>query len=95
MGKYSQKLMGKEVGSASVYAEPHTMKGQTIDARAAQEAVSGAVDPNTLSAKQVKISTPAMRVSVGDCSAEPKTTGIKMRGTGAATKGVMSRGPMA
>ena len=24
-----------------------------------------------------------------------KTTGIKMRGTGAATKGVMSRGPMA
>jgi hypothetical protein len=26
---------------------------------------------------------------------EPKTSGIKMRGTGAATKGVMSRGPMA
>ena len=25
---------------------------------------------------------------------ELKTTGIKMRGTGAATKGVMSRGPM-
>ena len=25
----------------------------------------------------------------------PKTTGIKMRGAGAATKGVMSRGPMA
>ena len=25
----------------------------------------------------------------------PKTSGIKMRGTGAATKGVMSRGPMA
>lgn len=24
-----------------------------------------------------------------------KTTGIKMRGTGAATKGVMARGPMA
>jgi hypothetical protein len=28
-------------------------------------------------------------------SGEPKTTGIKMRGIGAATKGVMSRGPMA
>lgn len=27
--------------------------------------------------------------------AKPKTSGIKMRGTGAATKGVMSRGPMA
>jgi hypothetical protein len=25
---------------------------------------------------------------------EPKTTGIKMRGAGAATKGVMCRGPM-
>jgi hypothetical protein len=26
---------------------------------------------------------------------EPKTSGIKMRGTGAAIKGLMSRGPMA
>ncbi len=26
---------------------------------------------------------------------EPKTSGIKMRGAGAATKGTMSRGPMA
>lgn len=26
---------------------------------------------------------------------EPKTTGIKMRGTGCATKGLMSRGPLA
>jgi hypothetical protein len=95
MAKYSQKLMGKEVGQASVYAEPHTMKGQKINSRAAQEAVSGAVDPNTLSSKQTKISTPAMRVSVGDCSAEPKTTGIKMRGAGAATRGITSRGPMA
>ena len=25
---------------------------------------------------------------------EPKTTGIKIRGTGAATKGLMARGPM-
>ncbi len=25
---------------------------------------------------------------------EPKTSGIKVRGTGAATKGVMARGPM-
>ena len=95
MAKYSQKLMGKEVGQASTYAEPHTMKGKKIDARAAQESVSGAVDPNTLSSKQTKISTPAMRVSVGDCSAEPKTTGIKMRGAGAATRGITSRGPMA
>jgi len=33
-------------------------------------------------------------VSLGK-SGEPKTTGIKMRGTGAATRGTMSRGPMA
>lgn len=36
---------------------------------------------------------------VGNFSKEPapgpKTSGIKMRGTGAATKGLMSRGPMA
>jgi hypothetical protein len=36
------------------------------------------------------------RVSAGDPGREDtKTTGIKIRGTGAATKGVMARGPMA
>jgi len=38
-------------------------------------------------------------MSVGNISRdpykEPKTSGIKIRGTGAATKGVMARGPMA
>jgi len=92
---YSKKLMGKEVGQASVYAEPHTMKGKKIDARSAQDAVSGAVDPNTLSSKQTLVSTPAMRVSVGDLSAPTKTSGITMRGAGAATRGKTSRGPMA
>ena len=37
--------------------------------------------------------------AVGTMHAQPypatKTTGIKIRGTGAATKGVMARGPMA
>lgn len=52
-------------------------------------------DPNTLSAKEVTCSTPAMRVSAGDPAREDvKTTGIKIRGTGAATKGTMARGPM-
>jgi hypothetical protein len=32
-------------------------------------------------------------VSIGN-NDEVKTSGIKIRGTGAATKGVMSRGPM-
>ena len=31
MGKFSEKLMGKEVGNASKYAEPHTPKGTELD----------------------------------------------------------------
>ena len=97
MAKYSKKVMGKEVGNAEVYAAPHTMKGKTMNTKDAMMAVSRPPDPNTLLAKQ---STPGgqnvARVSLGDpASDNVKTTGIKMRGTGAATKGVMSRGPMA
>lgn len=40
-----------------------------------------------------------LRMSVGNLTSkpypEPKTSGIKIRGTGAATKGTMARGPMA
>ena len=40
-----------------------------------------------------------LRVSVGNLSSkgypEPKSSGIKTRGNGAATKGTMARGPMA
>jgi hypothetical protein len=95
MGKYSDKMMGKEVGQASTYAEPHTMTGKKIDSKAAMDAVYGGVDPNTRSAKDVNPSTEAMRVSIGSKSTETKTSGIKMRGAGAATKGTMCRGPMA
>jgi hypothetical protein len=35
----------------------------------------------------------AVGISKGNFK-EPKTTGIKIRGTGAATKGTMARGPM-
>jgi hypothetical protein len=53
-------------------------------------------DPNTLAANQVKNSTQAMRVSAGDPGKDyVKTDGIKIRGTGAATKGLLARGPMA
>jgi hypothetical protein len=96
MAKFSQKVMGKEVGNAEVYAAPHTMKGKTMNTKDAMMAVSRPPDPNTLLAKQ---STPGgqnvARVSMGDPARDGvKTTGTKMRGTGAATKGVMSRGPM-
>jgi hypothetical protein len=86
MAKFSKKMMGKEVGDASVYAKPHG-----VNAKAAKK-----TDPNTLSAKQISPRTVAMRVSGGDPAADDvKTTGIKIRGTGAATKGLMARGPMA
>jgi hypothetical protein len=86
MAKFSKKMMGKEVGDASVYAKPH---GVNAKAKKMQ-------DPNTLSAKQISPRTVAMRVSGGDPAADDvKTTGIKIRGTGAATKGLMARGPMA
>jgi len=86
MAKFSMKQGGKEVGSASVYAQPHGEANKKANV----------VDPNTLSAKQTNPYTVSARVSAGDPAADDvKTTGIKMRGTGAATKGVMSRGPMA
>jgi hypothetical protein len=88
MATFSKKLMGKEVGDAKVYATPHTMTGKVVKA-------------STNPGKDSDISsTNTMRMSVGNYSnaknaPETKTTGIKIRGTGAATKGVMARGPMA
>jgi len=85
---YSMKKGGKEVGPASVYAEPHTMDGKKMKP-------SKMIDPNTRAANKIKPGMPAMRVSAGDPGADDvKTSGIKVRGTGAATKGTMARGPM-
>ena len=86
MPKFSKKMMGKEVGDASVYAEPHTMTGGKVK-------LGNGYDAEPTSANR-------MNVSVGNVNRDgynpaPKTSGIKVRGTGAATKGVMARGPMA
>jgi hypothetical protein len=95
MAKFSMKKGGKEVGSADVYAQPHTMKGTALGAKEAIMAVSRKPDPTRQLAGDFKPGKPAARVSLGDPDADDvKTSGIKMRGTGAATKGVMSRGPM-
>jgi hypothetical protein len=88
MAKYSQKLMGKEVGQADVYAEPHTMTGKKTPIS------TNPGKPGSMN------NTNTMRMSVGDYNnakniPDTKTSGIKIRGTGAATKGVMARGPMA
>jgi hypothetical protein len=53
-------------------------------------------DPNNISANDSNGSIPARRVSGGDPARnEVKTSGIKQRGSGAATKGFTSRGPLA
>jgi hypothetical protein len=93
MATFSKKVMGKEVGDAKVYAKPHDMKGKVVNHKEPSKVMS---DPNTLASNQVTRKTGAKRVSAGDPNAnDVKTTGMKMRGTGCATKGVMSRGPMA
>jgi len=88
MAKFSDKQMGKEVGNAAVYAEPHTMDGKAMKISS-----TPGKEPNRSKADTVNMSIGAISKAAGD--EQVKTTGIKMRGTGAATKGLMSRGPMA
>ena len=85
MAKFSMKQGGKEVGSADVYAKPHTMSGKNIDVNEGVTKKGNGID--------------AVKMSVGDQifksqMDEVKTSGIKQRGHGAATKGFTSRGPM-
>lgn len=87
MAKYSMKKGGKEVGSAEVYAAPHTMKGETTNAKTYQGVKSGAEVMNN------------MNISVGGISKgnyakeNPHGVGV-MRGYGAATKGRKISGKM-
>ena len=88
MAKFSKKVGGKEVGGASVYAEPHTMSGKVVKA-----STNPGKEPNRSKLDTYDVSIGAISKSAGN---EPtKTDGIKVRGTGAATKGLMARGPMA
>jgi len=83
---YSMKRDGKEVGPASVYAPPHTMNGKAMKIS----------DNPGKDSELSKLSS--MKMSVGNINtgeSTTKTSGIKVRGTGAATKGLMARGPMA
>jgi hypothetical protein len=80
--------MAKNNKPASVYAKPHTMSGKAVG--------------NELPAESVESGNEyldKMNMSVASVTKGPfaktKTDGIEMRGAGAATKGRMSRGPMA
>jgi hypothetical protein len=85
MAKFSEKVKGKEIGQANVYAEPHTMSGKGVEAKVPVKTGAAAMNDMNISVGGV---------SKGNYKPE-KTDGIKIRGTGAATKGVMARGPMA
>jgi len=77
---------------ADTYANPHTNKEKHITG---QEVMDRGEFVHTKSAKDAKLTDP---VKSGVCygeTKETKTSGIEMRGAGAATKGRMSRGPMA
>ena len=87
MATFSKKMGGKEVGSAAVYAKPHTMSGKSVAAE-----TNPGRGPNRSNLETLDISLGGLSKSAGN---EPtKTSGIKMRGAGAATKGTMCRGPM-
>jgi len=88
MATFSKKLMGKEVGQASTYAKPHTMSGKVVKA----ESQPGR-GPNRNRLETVDMSVGNIDKSGNEHGV--KTSGIKTRGNGAATKGVMARGPMA
>jgi len=91
MAKFSQKLKGKEVGSAEVYAKPHTMSGRGMTINELEKSREGGVNNSKLDSLDISIG--AISKSAGN---EPiKTRGIETRGNGAATKGRIARGPMA
>jgi hypothetical protein len=88
MATQSMKKMGKEVGPASLYAKPHTMSGKSVTV-----VENPGKEPNRSKADTYDVSVGGISKSAGN---EPtKTDGIKIRGTGCATKGTMARGPMA
>ena len=77
--------MAKNNLPASAYAKPHTMSGKAVS-------IKDVGIPLKMPKKDPWV--PLEGVSIGN-NEGPAIDGIKMRGTGAATKGLMCRGPMA
>jgi hypothetical protein len=73
---------------ASAYAKPHTMDGKPVGISS-----NPGVPPNRSKADTVDMSVGNISKSAGNETT--KTSGIVTRGNGAATKGLMARGPMA
>jgi hypothetical protein len=71
---------------ASAYAKPHTMSGKSVK-------ISD--NPGGMPVKEALKANMSLANERSNPYPGVKTSGIKIRGTGAATKGVMARGPMA
>ena len=75
-------------GTAEEYAPPHTMKDAPVTVNSAEE-------PTMSNNEHLRRANVSVAWNRSNEYPETKTTGIKVRGTGAATKGLMARGPMA
>jgi len=60
MATFSKKMMGKEVGDASVYAQPHTMDGK------AMKVTSNGKEPSSSKLDTMDVSIGAISKSAGD-----------------------------
>jgi len=93
MATFSKKLMGKEVGDATVYAKPHTMDGKEMTIAPQSFGTNPGFPPNRSKLDTLDTSIGQFSKSAGS---EPvKTAGTETRGNGCAVKGTMARGPMA
>ena len=79
MAKYSMKRGGKEVGQAAVYAKPHTASGKAVTLK---DGIARNVEPMPLDYISIG------NISNVDYEKPPKRDTKKMRGYGAATKGI-------
>ncbi len=71
---------------AKAYAKPHTMSGGSVKNTIPTETGAACMDHLNISVGGI---------SKGNYGSTNKNGEIKIRGTGAATKGTMARGPMA
>ena len=83
MPKFSKKVMGKEVGDASVYAPPHTMDGKPLK-----------IKSTTGAQEMANMNISVDGISKGNGRPVNQYGKIEMRGAGAAAKGRMSSGKM-
>ena len=79
--------MAKFNEAAEKYAKPHTMSGASVN-------VNNAIKNKTGAQTMADMNIAVGALNKGNYK-PTKTDGITMRGHGAATKGIKSRGPMA